>query len=241
MYSVVLMMAMTTGGDVAECHRQGGCAGGGCMGYYGGGCYGGSCTGYYGGGCSGGGHRFLGGGGGLFRHGGGGCYGGGCYGGGCYGGGCYGGGCYGGGCMGYGYGGYGGCTGGYGGYGGCTGGSMYYGPGGTYGPGGPYRPEEIKTMPKEEPKKTGQISAPATLIVSLPADAKLVVDDTPTNSTSAERTFVSPVLNPGVDYNYTLKAEVVRDGKKVQVEEKVTVRAGKETRVTLMPTLVAAR
>jgi hypothetical protein len=33
----------------------------------------------------------------------------------------------------------------------------------------------------------------------------------------------------------------MRDGKKVQAEEKVTVRAGEETRVTLMPALVATR
>jgi uncharacterized protein (TIGR03000 family) len=205
MYSVVLMMAMTTGGDVADFHRRGGgCAGGGCMGYAV------SC------GCNGGGHRLLGGGG-LFHRGGGGCNGGGCMG-------------YGGGCMGY-----GGCTG-Y--YGGCTGGPMYPGPGG---PG--YRPgEEIKKMPKEEPKpKTGMAPAPATLIVSLPADAKLVIDETATTSTSAERTFVSPTLNPGVDYSYTLKAEVIREGKKVQAEDKVTVRAGEKTRVTLMPTLLVTR
>jgi uncharacterized protein (TIGR03000 family) len=206
MYSVVLMMAMTTGGDVADCHR----GGGGCMG---GGCMGGGCMGYVAScGCTGGGH-ILGG----RRHGGGGCTGYG--GGGCTG---YGGG----GCTGYGG---GGCTGSHGIYGGCTGG----GPGRTG--------EELKKMPKEEPKKTGMAPAPATLIVSLPADAKLMIDDTATTSTSSERTFVSPTLNPGIDYNYTLKAEVMRDGKKVQVEEKVTVRAGQETRVTMMPQLVAAR
>ena len=32
MYSVVLMMAMTTGGDVADMHRRGGCVGGGGLG-----------------------------------------------------------------------------------------------------------------------------------------------------------------------------------------------------------------
>ena len=67
-------------------------------------------------------------------------------------------------------------------------------------------------MPKEEKNpKTGMAPAPATLIVSLPADAKLTIDDSPTASTSAERTFVSPTLKPGQDYNYTLKAEMVRD------------------------------
>jgi uncharacterized protein (TIGR03000 family) len=206
MYSVVLMMAMTTGGDVADFHRRGGCEGGGCMGYAA------SC------GCTGGRHHLFGG----RRHG---CTGGGyaCYGGGYA---CYGGG-------------YGGCTGG-GGYGGCTGGVPYYGPGGM-----PYgRPpgEELKKMPKEEPKpKTGMVPAPATLIVALPADAKLFVDDAPTTSTSSERTFVSPELKPGIVYNYTLKLEVVRDGKPVQSEQTVTVRAGETTRVNLLATQVAYR
>src|SRR5262245_23923565 len=93
MYSVVLLMAVTTGGEAADSGR--GCRG--CRGYCGG-CYC-SCGGCYGGGC----HRA--------RKGCHGCYGGGCYAsygyGGCYGGGyggCYGGavvssGCYGGGAI----------------------------------------------------------------------------------------------------------------------------------------------
>jgi uncharacterized protein (TIGR03000 family) len=198
MYSVVLMMAMTTGGDVADCHRHGGCTGGGCSGYVAESC-----------GCSGGGrHRLLGGGGllGGHRHGGGGC-----------------------GCTGY-VAPACGCTGYVAPTGGCTGGAPVH-------PG-----EDLKKMPKEEKTpKTGMAPAPATLIVSLPADAKLVIDDTLTSSTSSERTFVSPNLTPGSDYNYTLKADVVRNGQTVHVEEKVTVRAGEETRVSLLPTTVAAR
>jgi uncharacterized protein (TIGR03000 family) len=69
MYTVVLMMALTTSGDTPDCHRRHSCYGGGYGACYGG-CYGG---GYYGG-----------------------CYGGGMYYGGCYGGGMYYGGCYGG-------------------------------------------------------------------------------------------------------------------------------------------------
>src|SRR5215471_1576684 len=80
MYTAVLMMALTTGVDMPDGRRGGGCHGcrGGCYGgCYGGGGYGGGCCGCYGGGGYGG------------------CYGGGCYGGGGYGG-CYGGGGYGG-------------------------------------------------------------------------------------------------------------------------------------------------
>jgi uncharacterized protein (TIGR03000 family) len=84
--------------------------------------------------------------------------------------------------------------------------------------------------------------APATIVVSLPADARLMIDDRPTTSTSDTRVFVSPALNPGREYHYTLKAEVMRDGKPVLMEERVAVQAGKESRVTLaLPTGVAQR
>jgi uncharacterized protein (TIGR03000 family) len=204
MYSVVLMMAMASGGEAPDCHPKHGCTG--CTGavvVVASGCTG-SCTGghhlFGGGGCTGG-HKLFSGK--LFA-----------------GHGCHGG------CTGY-----GGCTGVI--YSGCTGGVPVGVPPG----------EPIKKMPKEEPKKTGTFApAPATLIVSLPADAKLIIDETATASTSEQRTFVSPILTPGMDYNYTLKAEVVRNGKTVKVEEKVVVHAGEETRVTLsLPTSVATR
>jgi uncharacterized protein (TIGR03000 family) len=176
MYSVVLLMAMTSSAEMPACHRGGrGCHGGGC---HGGGCYGGSC---YGGSCYGGS-----------------CYGGGCGGGACYGGGCGGGGCYGGVCYG---------------------------------------------MPTLSGTAMASADAPATIVVTLPEDAKLSIDDEPTTSTSGNRVFVSPSLPTGHDYHYTLKAEVMRDGKAVTVEETITVKAGEETRIELkLPaTAVASR
>jgi uncharacterized protein (TIGR03000 family) len=189
MYSVVLMMALTSGTDTPDIGHRGG---GGCQG----GCYGG-----------GGGGRKHG------RHGGGGgCCG--CYGGG---GGCYGGGydgCYGGG--------YGGCYGG--GMGGCYGGGMQMMPGTP--------PEKLKKTPTE--KKTSQAGpAAATIVVNLPADAKLLFDNEPTTSTGDSRVFVSPTLNPGREYHYTLKAQAVREGKPVTVERVIAVRAGETTPASL--------
>src|SRR5437899_2523844 len=75
MYSVVLMMAMTTGGEVPAFHRSGGGSSCGCSGYVCGG--GGCCHGgrvYGGGGCCHGGRVYGGGG---CCHGGYGCCGGG--------------------------------------------------------------------------------------------------------------------------------------------------------------------
>jgi uncharacterized protein (TIGR03000 family) len=252
MYSVVLMMAMTSGTDVpvdglfnhgGSCSGScyGGCYGGGYGGCYGGGyggCYGGgyggchggyagSCHGGgYGSSCHGGGHLLLGGGG-LFGghhscHGGSSCCGGGY--GGCYGGGY--GGCYGGG--------YGGCYGG--GYGGCCGGGYVI----------PMQEEkkEEKKDDKNDKKEIGAVTAPApaTIVVTLPTDAKLLIDGAATKSTSSERTFVSPELMPGSVYHYTLKAEFMKEGQAVSVTKTIEVRAGLETRVTIeMSEAVATR
>jgi uncharacterized protein (TIGR03000 family) len=79
MYTVVLMMALTSSGETPDCHRRHSCHGGGYGACYGGGyggCYGGGYGGCYGGGyggCYGGGY------GGVYY---GGCYGGMYYGGG---------------------------------------------------------------------------------------------------------------------------------------------------------------
>jgi uncharacterized protein (TIGR03000 family) len=169
-YSMVLMMALTTGGDMQACHKGGGCGGGGHHGHrHGGGECGGGC-GYASGGCSSCGGYAMGG---------------------------YSGPSYGGGCA--------SCSGGF-----CTAAAEPVG---------------------------------ATIIVSLPSDARLTIDDEATTSTSEHRVFVSPSLEPGREFHYTLKATVVRDGKPVVMEERVTVRAGEETKVTLTPsaTGVAAR
>ena len=74
--------------------------------------------------------------------------------------------------------------------------------------------------------------APATIIVSLPTDATLTIDGMPTKSTSATRVFVTPPLADG-NYSYTFKADFLREGKAVTVQQKVAVRAGKETAVSL--------
>jgi uncharacterized protein (TIGR03000 family) len=85
--------------------------------------------------------------------------------------------------------------------------------------------------------------AEATVVVELPADATLTVDGSATTSTSATRVFVTPALEAGKTFQYTLSAQVVRDGNVQTVTRQVDVRAGEETRVRLeLPTAeVAAR
>lgn len=69
------------------------------------------------------------------------------------------------------------------------------------------------------------------MLVSLPADAKLAIDGHVTTSTSTERSFVSPALEAGKDYQYTITAELVRDGKNVTESKTIVVRAGETTSV----------
>jgi uncharacterized protein (TIGR03000 family) len=84
-------------------------------------------------------------------------------------------------------------------------------------------------------------AAPAKVLVSLPADAKLSIDGNSTVSTSSSRTFVSPDLQVGKDYVYTMIAELSVDGKIVSESKTITVRAGETTQVAfdLAPTVAA--
>jgi len=84
---------------------------------------------------------------------------------------------------------------------------------------------EKKVMPK---KQEEEVSAPATIVVTLPVDAELTFDGNATTSTSARRVFVTPALETGADYTYTLRAQV---GETAQTRT-VTVRSGETTNVS---------
>ena len=82
------------------------------------------------------------------------------------------------------------------------------------------------------------------MVVTLPENAKLTIDGTATKATSGTRTFVTPTLEPGKTFKYTLKAEVPMGEKTEVITREIQVRAGEETKVTLsMPEAasVAAR
>jgi uncharacterized protein (TIGR03000 family) len=170
MYSIALLMALSSGNQAVDCHRHGGCCGQAA-----------SCCG-----CYGGGHHH-----GHRHHG--------C----CCAPVCY---------------------------NSCS--TCNVCPTPDCGCGAPAAPhhEPIKAAPT--PKATW-IEAPATIVVELPADATLAVDGVATSSTSNVRVLVSPELTVGKEYQYTLTAQVVRDGKSVQVERNVAVRAGEESHVSL--------
>jgi uncharacterized protein (TIGR03000 family) len=73
----------------------------------------------------------------------------------------------------------------------------------------------------------------ATLIVHLPEDASLSIDGEQTQQRSATRTFTSPPLESGKTYTYKLRAEINRDGHFIRDTKTVEVRAGQRTDVTM--------
>lgn len=232
MYSMVMLAALTSGSAAPDWGHRG------CHGGWGGcysGCYGGCYGGW--GGCYGGGY------GGCW------CSGYGCYQGGSWG--CAGGcariasawaGCYD--CTGWNCGGaYGGwscysttsyqCHGCYGGWT-CVGGyqvSPYhqtpvYPPARAPAAGGK---EELIPPPVKDKKDGEQVSSRGRLVVQLPADAKLYIDNQPMKTQADRRIFNTPPLLPGQTYYYDLRAEVVRDGRARSETQRVLIRAGQET------------
>ncbi len=143
---------------------------------------------------------------------------------------------------------WGGCWGCYGGcwgcYGGCWGGgvayrSHYYAPGyySYY-----YPATSYQSYYAGQPQQQSQ-TAPAQLVVQLPADARLTIDGTATQQTSSRRVFVTPPLDRGYNYSYTLTATAVRNGQTVTTTKQIPISAGavQEVRLDFKDSEVAQR
>ena len=78
--------------------------------------------------------------------------------------------------------------------------------------------------------RRGRSPRAARVVVKLPEDARLFIDDDPCPLTSAKRSFDTPDLQPGVTYHYTIRVEVTRAGRAVKESKRVTVRAGRGNR-----------
>jgi uncharacterized protein (TIGR03000 family) len=81
------------------------------------------------------------------------------------------------------------------------------------------------------PTKTSYLGNAAAVVVQAPLDVRITVNGQATTRTAAEQTFTSPALEPGATYAYVFRAEATRNGKAVTREQRVTVRAGEESRV----------
>jgi uncharacterized protein (TIGR03000 family) len=218
MYSVVLAVALTTSSATPDWHTGFGCHG----------CHG--CTG-----CCG--NAFS-------------CHGccGGCYGccGGCYGccGGCYG--CCGGSGSAYSWQGFyattnynfyscGGCNGCYG----CSG----YFPAPVSVPRKAAFADQSSGSSMRVERRSESTERTAQVTVVMPENARLFVDDVPYPTIQEKITFETPKLDTNRTFYYTLKAEIVRDGKVYRENRRVDVAAGKEVKVEFgsLPPLQAAQ
>jgi uncharacterized protein (TIGR03000 family) len=74
-------------------------------------------------------------------------------------------------------------------------------------------------------------AAPARIVIRLPEDARLYVDNVFCPLTSDTRSFDTPAIPPGQKYYYTLTAQFVRDGRVVQESQRAYFEASEEVRV----------
>jgi len=94
------------------------------------------------------------------------------------------------------------------------------------------------TLAMSSASRAGQAAASntANIEVSVPANAKIWFDDSPTEQTGTERFFTSPPLTPGKTYSYVIKAQWPGpDGKDVVRNLQVSVRANENSSVEFVP------
>jgi uncharacterized protein (TIGR03000 family) len=82
----------------------------------------------------------------------------------------------------------------------------------------------------QEPASVGR-DRRGRVLVELPAGAKLFVDGQAVDEDGTRLLLVTPPLEPGRDYFYTLRARVTRDGQVYELGRRVTVRADAESTV----------
>jgi uncharacterized protein (TIGR03000 family) len=126
-------------------------------------------------------------------------------------------------------------------YHGSSGGSSGGSTGGSHGgsstiyrvePGSEAPPAAGQEAPLPAPSGSTQFRpSHALLAVDVPADAKVFVNGVATTSTGAHRQYVSRNLTDGFDYTYEVRAEITRNGRKIEETKTVTLRAGENTEV----------
>ena len=100
--------------------------------------------------------------------------------------------------------------------------------------------EPVLPQPRSESRTVPGKKA-GTVTIGLPADAKLHFNGALAGGSGESRTFLTPELNPDQDYEYVLTAEVIRDGQTMTASQRVIVRAGETTSVTLTPAATARK
>lgn len=216
MYGIVVMAALAAGGESPEVYYPR--ATHSCYGCYGYGCLSAGCSGCcsgYSGCCSG--------------------WGGACYGsyscsGSCWGGACYGSySCCGGACYGSSW----SCWGCYGCWSTSPYAPMYLTPS--------MQPAEMRMgTPADPMKKVGAAESDrAHLVIEVPVDAKLYIDDQLMKTTSEKRIFNTPKLDKGQTYYYMLRVEVAREGVTHSESRRVLIKAGDDIQQAFTETTIA--
>jgi uncharacterized protein (TIGR03000 family) len=158
--------------------------------------------------------------------------------------------------MGQGFFGYSGMQGSMGGgYGGGGSGGGGYGSGGGSGANNSYQPSyAMNQMPAfasdeyavktELPHRSGEVrSAPpdaAVIRIDLPEDSGRVwIDGQAVAGAGICRYFVTPYLNKGKEYPYAIKVQWTKNEEQVTVERKITVEAGKISKLNFATTVAA--
>jgi uncharacterized protein (TIGR03000 family) len=71
------------------------------------------------------------------------------------------------------------------------------------------------------------------LNVTVPSDAKVIINDLATTSAGEHRRYMSRDLQPATVYRYQVRAEFMRDGKATSDEQTVDLTAGDTRSITL--------
>jgi uncharacterized protein (TIGR03000 family) len=93
-------------------------------------------------------------------------------------------------------------------------------------------PPAGETESKEKKDKEVYRPGKAKLVVEVPADAKLYIDDQLMKSTASVRSFSTPELEAGQAYYYIVRVESIRDGKTYEETKSIVVRAGENVRAS---------
>jgi uncharacterized protein (TIGR03000 family) len=86
-------------------------------------------------------------------------------------------------------------------------------------------------LPKEGREEVSVPPTKARVVVTLPAEARLWVDQVECPLPGRVRSFDTPDLNPQQNYTYTLRIAVDRNGQTVEESRRVTLSAGQRTEV----------
>ncbi|WP_029629799.1 TIGR03000 domain-containing protein [Zavarzinella formosa] len=97
----------------------------------------------------------------------------------------------------------------------------------------PFDDKKEEPAPKKEGIKTlGVNPMAATVVLNVPAGAKVFVEGVQLKSDAAERIFRTPALAPGQEYSYTVKAVVIEDGREHEEAMQVLVIPGETTKAS---------